>query len=251
MGDMKSLLVADIGNTHIHFGVVKGKRIAREFKVKTASVEREYLKELFTDFSNVSVCSVVPHVSDLFKGAALAVGIDILFAGEELVIPIKNKYNDPEAVGKDRLVNCYAALKVDEKVRLVIDFGTALTFDFISEERAYLGGAIVPGMGLALQSLSAQCALLPKHVSLGNRKVSCIGKTTDESIASGIFWGYTGICNWYIETYRKLLKKPFNVCVTGGDSALMKPYLRHKNMFYEPLLVLKGLVSLLQKKGVQ
>lgn len=241
---MQQLLVVDIGNTNVHFGMVRNGRIVEDFKIATSSLASSRLKKIFFHAARIVVCSVVPSMDRLFKDVARSTGADISFAGVDIDIPIKNRYKKPECVGKDRLVDCFAALTIDPRVRVVVDFGTALTFDFISDKKDYIGGAIVPGMSMSLQSLSSKCALLPKHISLGKKKVAFIGKTTGASIASGIFWGYSGIFNLYIESYKRSLKKPFHVCITGGDGLLMKPYIDNKNVFYEPLLVLKGLVFL-------
>lgn len=243
---MKRLLVADIGNTNIHFGEVIEAQIVKDFKVPTQRATQAYLAGLFKRFDSVAVCSVVPCVNRLFRQAGKKIGTAVSFAGEDVDIPIRNRYKQPSSVGKDRLVNCYAALQQDKDVRLVIDCGTALTIDFISGRKEYLGGAIIPGIGLSLQSLSSRCALLPKHVFLPKDKVPLIGKTTQKSIISGILWGYTSICQYYIEQYRGQLKKDFSVCLTGGDSGALIKYIQAENLWYEPLLILKGLVFLME-----
>jgi type III pantothenate kinase len=243
---MKRLLVADVGNTNIHFGEVVGPRIVKDLKVPTQRVTQAYLAGLFKRFDSIAACSVVPSVNKLFRQAGKKSRTAVLFAGEDVAIPIKNRYKQPSSVGKDRLVNCYAALQQDETVRLVIDCGTALTIDFLSDRKEYLGGAIIPGIGLSLQSLSSHCALLPKHIFLPKDKVPLIGKTTQKSIISGILWGYTSICQYYIEQYRRQLKKDFSVCLTGGDSGALIKYVQAEHLWYDPLLILKGIVFLME-----
>lgn len=243
---MKKLLVADVGNTNVHFGIAVGSEIVKDFKVPTQRLTRAYLIRLFKQAGAVAVCSVVPAANRVFRQAGKRAGTTVLFAGEDILIPIKNRYKQPSSVGKDRLVNCYAALRQDENVRLVIDCGTALTIDFISDRKEYLGGAIIPGIGLSLQSLSSHCALLPKHIFLPKNKLPFIGKTTQQSITSGILWGYTSICQYYIEQYRRRVKKDFSVCLTGGDSGSLIKYVQAKNLWYDPLLILKGIVFLME-----
>src|SRR5208283_137461 len=142
------------------------------------------------------ICSVVPKVSktleDMLKKS---VPVDII--GRDILVPIKNRYKDPKQVGQDRLVGAYGAMKIYGRPLIVVDLGTAITFDVVSSHGEYLGGAIVPGIRLSAESLFLKTALLPKIEIQAPRHI--IGKTTQESILSGLFYGYGSLCKGMID----------------------------------------------------
>ena len=146
----------------------------------------------------------------------------------------------------DRLIGAFAARNIYPNARLVIDFGTATTLDFLSKAGNYLGGLILPGIGSTLGVLSS-CAMLPKNIKLtASKKV--IPTDTIASITKGITEGFSLMTNSLVKKYRKTLKfKPKETIVlTGGHAAIIKPFLDFPCQ-NEPLLVLKGLAMLGQK----
>jgi len=141
-------------------------------------------------------------------------------------------------VGHDRLVNAYAGLKKYGPGLIIIDFGTAITFDIVSKKEEYVGGLITPGFKLMQESLNKNTALLP-YVELA-RPIEIIGKDTVSSIRSGLVYGVASLCDGIL---RRLLEREcrgFKVIVTGGDAALVKPYVRFFDKF-DDNLTLDGL----------
>ena len=127
------------------------------------------------------------------------------------------KVDAPEKVGQDRIVNAVAAFHKYKTGLIVIDFGTAVTFDCVSKKGEYLGGLIMPGIELSIQSLYEKTALLPK-ITLRPTK-NLIGRSTEESMRAGILFGLGAACDGLITKYSKILGRPLLVIATGGSSA--------------------------------
>jgi len=125
-------------------------------------------------------------------------------------------------VGEDRLVNAFAAREIYGAPAVVIDFGTAVTFDCVSRKGAYLGGLIMPGIEISLEGLYEKTALLPK-IRLA-KSSSAIGRTTRDSMRSGILFGFGSACDGLVAKYRKLLGAPLKVIATGGSSSIVRQY---------------------------
>lgn len=239
--NLTSYLLIDIGNTNVHFAVSKKKKIIFRNRVKHS----EFILSLHRSVKKYSVskaviCSVVPKFSSNAVKALKKNNVKVLECGKDISIPVKNLYKYPSEVGQDRLLNVYTASRLYKNVRIVVDLGTALTFDFISKKNEYQGGMIFPGVQLSLNSLLNNCALLPGKVFL--RKTNRLkGKTTGECINSGIVFGYSFLIGGIIKYFReKVIKGNFKVVLTGGDSALI-----HKDIagidYIDPDLSLKGL----------
>ena len=153
-------------------------------------------------------------------------------------VPIKNLYRNPKQVGQDRLVNAYVAKEIFGFPLVIVDFGTAITFDVISEKGDYLGGIIAPGIGISLEALHEKCALLPK-VKLTQTK-TFIGKDTKGSILSGILFGFGCLCDGIILKLKKKFKRKPIVVATGGNVDLMRRFCKQLDRVDENL-TLKGL----------
>lgn len=150
-----------------------------------------------------------------------------------------NKYKNPRQVGQDRLVGAYAAMTLYGKPTIIIDLGTAITFDAVSGKGEYLGGAIVPGIRLSAESLFLKTALLPQiDIKAPN---SVIGRTTQESILSGLFYGYGSLCRGFIDLIAKQIKGKPKVVMTGGHTQLMKKFINRDIRVVDEELVFKGL----------
>ncbi|MFH1318005.1 MAG: type III pantothenate kinase [Candidatus Omnitrophota bacterium] len=168
-------------------------------------------------------------------------------------MPIKSQY-DKNNIGMDRLVCAFASKTINSAARLVIDFGTAITFDFISAEGEYQGGFILPGIGSTLRVLSS-CALLPKKISFkksrkkieGEKKIQ-IPKDTKSSIKQGIEDGFSAMVNSLVKKYSQDLNfgAEDKIFTTGGDFYVIKHYLTFKYIF-DSSLVMKGLIFLNKK----
>lgn len=226
------ILVVDVGNTHTVIGLYQGKKLTHHWRLLTESERTadEYgvvLRSLFSSadltFSTVQgivVSSVVPPMNTMteelvhkyFRLAPLMVG-----PGIKTGMPIL--YDNPREVGADRIVNAVAAYERYHDATIVVDFGTATTFDYITKAGEYLGGAIVPGVGISLDALFHKTAKLyrvemakPPHV---------VGRNTVHAIQSGIFYGYTALVDGMVERIQKEHKTHARVIATGGFAQLI------------------------------
>ena len=226
------ILVVDVGNTHTVIGLYLGKKLTHHWRLLTESERTadEYgvlLRSLFSSadlvFSTVQgivVSSVVPPMNKMteelvqkyFRLAPLMVG-----PGIKTGMPIL--YDNPREVGADRIVNAVAAYERYREATIVVDFGTATTFDYITKAGEYLGGAIVPGVGISLDALFHKTAKLyrvemakPPHV---------VGRNTVHAIQSGIFYGYTALVDGMVERIQKEHRTKARVIATGGFAQLI------------------------------
>ena len=166
----------------------------------------------------------------------------VALIGRDIVVTIKNQYKNPKEVGQDRLVGAFGAMKIYGCPLIVVDLGTAITFDVISPKGEYLGGSIDPGIRLSAESLFLKTALLP-HIEIQSPR-SIIGKTTRESILSGLFYGYGSLCRGLIDLISQQLKHSPKVVMTGGHTQLMKKFVSPKIRIIDEDLVFKGIYFL-------
>ena len=184
------MIAIDIGNTALHFAWLDGRgKITKVKRLPTAGVEIADIKEILSagKQETIVVCSVVPDVTVLFCRLKNSFNPNIYVIGEDIKVPIKSFYNK-RRIGMDRLVAAYAAKKIYKEARVIVDFGTAITFDILSENGSYEGGLILPGLGSTLRVLSS-CALLPDKITLHKSSV-CIPRDTEDSINRGITEGF-------------------------------------------------------------
>lgn len=256
------LICLDIGNTHIHAGVFDGDALCYQFRKTTHPIGSSdelgvfflaVLRENGIDpksVHEVAICSVVPAVLYTVRSAALKyfkATPFILEAGVKTGLRIR--YKNPAEVGADRVANAIAARhRHPGKPLIVVDCGTATTLDVITATGDYLGGAILPGIGVSAEALSSKTARLPS-VEI-ERPKSALGKTTAESIVSGLFHGQAGAIR---ELREELSHEAFGderpvVIGTGGFSRLMEG----AGLFDEivPELVLEG-IALAQRMNKQ
>ena len=251
------LLAIDIGNTSIKMALFRGRKLVRSWRVATNKQAglKQYsglLKRLFaqqkvkvSDIEEIIICSVVPKISAVFKKTLPALFKKRpLVLGEDSIAPIKNLYSRPDQVGQDRLASAVAAYAKYGGPVVVVDFGTALTFDLISARGSYLGGVIVPGMQLALKALTESADLLPE-VSL-SRPGSLLGRDTATSIKSGIIYGYSFLVEMMLRKLQKKLGGQSKVVATGGEAKLMLNFCRSVKRVEENL-TLEGLALILHK----
>ncbi|MFH1767533.1 MAG: type III pantothenate kinase [Candidatus Omnitrophota bacterium] len=236
------MILVDIGNTTVHFGIERGNRIIKTFRVYNKDVTAKYLESLTKKYpaDSMLICSVVPSMTRLFKQTRTR----IYFAGRDIKIPIKSFYN-PKQIGQDRLVNAYAAKQLYPKAKIIVDFGTAITIDFLAKDGAYLGGLILPGVNLYLESLK-KCALLPKKITLRGIP-EAIPRNTLDSISKGIVEGFSSMINGLIHKHKTTMEKKqgekIGTLITGGDSPLINKMFRFDYQ-HDRLLTLKGLLLL-------
>ncbi len=239
------MILVDAGNTTLHFAIEKGGKLIRSFRRRREGISKRGLKKLLKTYEKESILlsSVVPEVTRLFKKMPNKVYV----VGEDITVPIKCLYNKNE-VGQDRLVNAFAAKILYPRAKIIIDFGTAITIDFLSRDGSYLGGFILPGINLYLSALT-RCALLPDKINLtkGGRGIP---KTTQDSISAGVKEGFIFMINGFINKYKPQLqrqqRRTLEVIITGGESPLIIKKVKFTH-HYVPLLTLMGL-ALLKKR---
>jgi len=228
------LLAIDIGNTNITFGLFKGKRLLKKLHLPTSGVEvrKNFIQEikrafLKCDIDAIAICSVVPRVERLLVSILKKLfSTNLFIIGKDIKVPIKNLYKKPGQVGQDRLVNTYAGYIFYKTPLIIIDFGTAVTFDLVSKTGAYLGGIIAPGVELSLNALSEKAALLPKiKLTERLRKAPPIfGKTTAHSMISGTLYGFAAMCDGLVARLKKRLGFKVDVIATGGNAHLISRF---------------------------
>jgi type III pantothenate kinase len=226
------LLAIDSGNTNIVFALFDGEKLRGEWRSST-NTERTadefgvWLTQLMAmegiDRASVEACiiaSVVPAVMFTLKNLCRRYfGREALVVGEDGVnLGLKVLLDRPEEVGADRLVNAVAAHQFYKGPLIVIDFGTATTFDVVDESGNYCGGAIAPGINLSLEALHAAAAKLPR-VAIGRPK-SVIGKATVPAMRSGIYWGYVGLIEGLVQRITAEFGQKMLVVATGGLAPL-------------------------------
>lgn len=244
-------LLIDIGNTNTSIAVAERGKIKKRYFIHTSKKQlkaKAFARLLGVDASKARidsafVVSVVPKFLELIKKSLVRVapGIAIKVVGADVRVPIKNRYERPREVGQDRLVAAYAASRVYGSPVLVLDFGTAVTLDYVNEEAEYLGGLIFPGLRLSLQSLVNHTALLPEIEIQPTSGL--IGQNTRDSMNKGLLMGYAAMCDGLIERFREKYGKTFKVVATGGDAKLVSRYSRHiRNVC--PDLIFHGLKAI-------
>ena len=238
------MLLLDVGNTNISAARSMNGIIVDSFTCSPrVCVERLSDMVDADGAESMLVSSVVPAVSRKLRSFSKKHGIKYYQCGCELTIPVKNLYDDPSEVGMDRLLNVYAVnrLYAGRDVRLVIDLGTALTFDFITKRGAYHGGLIFPGMKIALQGLLDTCALLPDRLELKpTRRLKA--RNTAECINNGVDYGYSFLISGLI-AHIKQKDADLKTLITGGGAEFLIKKIC-KIDYYDKLLALKGLNEL-------
>jgi type III pantothenate kinase len=226
------LLAIDVSNTHTKLGVYDHERLVQHWRVQTLAERTadEYaalLLGLFTaaelapnGITGTIVSSVVPPINqtmddlcrNVFHQAPVWVG-----PGTKTGMPIL--YDNPREVGADRIVNAVAAYERLHAAAIVIDFGTATTFDYVTAKGEYAGGVIVPGIGISLEALGARTAKLPKVELVRPPRV--VGKNTVHAIQSGVVNGYTCLVDGLVARIRDENDRSARVLATGGFGALV------------------------------
>jgi type III pantothenate kinase len=251
------LLAIDIGNTSIIIGVFQENKLFKDWRIKserekTCDEYKVTLLNLFTlsalDVSRVEsviLSSVVPPLTPVFQELS-----QTLFQAKPMIVGPGLKtgmpilYENPLEVGADRVVSSVAALEKYGGPCIVVDFGTATTFDAVSSQGEYVGGAIAPGIQIAAEALYLKTAKLPRIEIIKPKKA--IGRTTVSSMHSGLYFGYIGLVDRIIAEIKKELGEGTKVVATGGFSSMIFDVVDVLD-FHEPHLVLEGLMILYTK----
>lgn len=228
------LLVIDVGNSNIVLGIYDGRKLVRSWRLSTdkSRTSDEYavlLHSLFAQaalgFESVKaaiISSVVPPLTrvmeavahDFFKLTPYVVG-----PGIRTGMPIQ--YDNPREVGADRIVNAVAGFEKHKSPLIIVDFGTATTFDYVNGKGEYCGGAIAPGLAISLEALFQRASKLPR-VDIA-KPAQIIAKNTVNSMQAGIFYGYVGLVDEIVGRIKAESRDTPRVIATGGLASLIAP----------------------------
>ena len=256
-GIVNMLFVVDIGNTSITFGIYDGEELISKYYLNT-NVRRtadEYGLELLNflqkiaseieDIEAIIVSSVVPDIMVSFnKGIQEYLKKEPFIISNNMETGISIMTDNPDELGTDRLVDAVAAFFTYGGPVLIIDFGTATTYDIVTDKGEFLGGVISPGIQICAEALYEMSAKLPK-INI-TKPESIIGKNTVNSLQSGLIYGYIGQVEYIVRNIKKSLHKDLKVIATGGYSDVLKGNTSAIDM-YDSDLLFKGLKYLYYK----
>lgn len=228
------LFVMDIGNTQTVLGVFEEEILRKDWRIgtdksKTADEYGVLIESIcgasgfsLEAFDAVAISCVVPPLLSVFEEfCAKQLGLKPLVVGPGVKTGMSILMDNPREVGADRIVNAVAAYHKARKACIVVDFGTATTFDCISGEGQYIGGAIVPGIGISLEALFQAASKLPRVEIVRPRSV--IGKNTVHGMQSGILFGYVSMVDGMVARIRKEMGEDVHVLATGGMAERIAP----------------------------
>ena len=254
------LLAIDAGNTNIVFALVEDGLIRARWRIatdprRTADQYAVWLHQLlelegFTrnDVDAVIIGIVVPRALHTLEVLATKYfGVEPLIAGQGAAEwGIELDVADPRTVGADRVLNVIAAHALHEGDLIVIDFGTATTFDVVDFSGAYKGGIIAPGINLSLDALVTAAARLPRIAIEAPAAAGIIGRTTEDQMHIGIYWGYVAMIEGLVERLKAEIGRPVTIVSTGGLAILFDA---HSAIFdaIEPDLTIQGLALLYER----
>ena len=241
-------IVGDIGNSDTKVCIIKNKKIFKKIIFPTKLLTKSFFNNKFKFIKKLNItsslfCSVVPKKFEIIKNVLNRSYSIKTYELKKIDLDdiIKIKVNLKQ-IGSDRLANSISVSKLNYNY-IIIDFGTATTFDVIIKNN-YYGGIIAPGINLSIKSLKNNASLIPNFTLQRVKKV--IGKNTLSALRSGFFWGYTGLINNIIKLIKIETKKNFKIVATGGYSHLFKSSLDYK-VSIDKDITIKGLIKIINK----
>ncbi|MCA8915420.1 MAG: type III pantothenate kinase [Planctomycetes bacterium] len=227
MTETAEIIAADIGNTSATIAHMRGLEVVFQFDVSSHAPVQQVEATLREKLAGLTgrqlvIASVNPRGLEALEAAwANLGGGKPAVLGRDLTVPIKNGASPPERVGQDRLVNGLAACESSSGDAIVVDFGTAVSFDVV-KGGVFVGGVLTPGIGLAMEALHQKTALLPL-VRPNGIKPPVIGGNTEDAINSGVYYGYIGLVNNILRELKKTYTQAPRVFATGGYGAYLAP----------------------------
>jgi type III pantothenate kinase len=249
------LFCIDIGNTNVVLAVTEAGSILTHWRIRTdknTTLDELgiWIRSLFTSVDiqpgavkNIIITCVVPPLLNLFvEFSRRFFDVEPLVAGPDLDMGILNLCDQPKDVGSDRLVNAVGAYEKYRKALIVIDLGTATTFDYVSGSGAFMGGAIAPGIMISSEALFQKASKLPRIEILGRPKTA-IAKDTAGSMNVGVVFGYAGLVDGIVNRMKKESDEEVTVVATGGLAPLICDVAETID-HVEPFLTLEGLMRI-------
>ena len=222
------LFCMDIGNTNIVLGIAEKDKVLQHWRIRTekeitadelAILVNNLFQACQVDFHDVTdmiiSCVVPPLLSTIEEFAEKYFHIKPLIVGPGIKTGMPIRYDNPKEVGADRIVNAVAAYEKYKSALVIVDFGTATTFDYVSADGAYMGGAIAPGVLISCEALFQKASKLPR-VEIFARPKSVIAKDTISSMNVGIIYGYAGLVDGIVNRMKKESGEELTVVATGG-----------------------------------
>ncbi len=244
------LLTVDIGNTNITLGLFEKDGLKREFRLASdrdlEQIEYEnLLRTIFNDY-NIDGCvigSVVTELDQKIKNAIKnTFNIEPVIVSNRIDCGVKIIADEADEVGADRIANASAAAKMNIGAVIVVDFGTATTFDIVNSKKEFCAGIIIPGLKTQLKSLYDKTSKLP-HIEIDYSPVACAQNTKD-AILAGVIRGSACAVDGLIEQCEKELGEKVTIVATGGYSELISKYMKRKFDYVNPRLTLEGLKNI-------
>lgn len=228
---IKRILAIDIGNTAATVGFYEAGRLLYFGSMHYSDIPK-YACDLARSGNKVSldvvISSVFPKMTTFLKCKLQSVkGLHIWVVGGNIPIKIRHNYINYNKLGVDRKVNIYGVVRMYRLPMLVIDYGTAITFDYIDPKGVFQGGMIIPGPETAYRALGQRAALLPKKLPMPKKARSFLGKNARDCMESGILEGYGAMTDELIQRFRRRYGKNLRVLATGGFSEVIRPYTKH------------------------
>ena len=246
-------LVGDIGNTLIKISLLnKNFKIFKTYNIETSKIKKKiFLLKFFKNINiqkinkNILFSSVVPSVYNTIKLHLKKKKFKV-FEIKDLKVKkiIKLNVKNSKQVGSDRIANAIGAINIFKTNCLIIDFGTATTFDIVRKQGYYDGGVIAPGIKPSIDSLNKSTALLPS-IKL-KKTLKPYGKNTIEAINAGFVWGYQGLINNIIKKISLYSKINFKIILTGGYASMFRKYI-YKQTIVEENITIKGIIKTYKK----